>query len=87
MRSCRPLRVEEPSRLVSVFTADTRNRGQFGGFAPISDLNFRDYRDRNAAFSGMTAAIAVPLNIAGGSAEPQQIFGEVGSPAPHLRYE
>jgi len=72
-----PLPLEEPSRLVSVFTADTRNAGQFGGFAPISDLNFRDYRDRNAVFSGLTAAIAVPLNITGGTGEPQQIFGEL----------
>jgi hypothetical protein len=45
------------------------------------------HRDRNAAFSGMTAALPVPLDITGGSGEPQQIVGELGSPAPHLRYE
>src|SRR6187549_2537792 len=61
-----PLPVEQPSRLVSVFTADARNQ-QFGGVTPISDLNFRDYRDRNAVFSGMTAYLGIPLSITGGT--------------------
>ena len=34
-----PLPVEEPSRLVSLFTTDERNTGPFGAFAPSSDLN------------------------------------------------
>jgi hypothetical protein len=71
-----PLPVEQPSRLASVFTADARNQ-QFGGVTPISDLNFRDYRDRNAVFSGMTAYLGVPLSITGGTGEPQQVFGEL----------
>src|SRR5262245_56528074 len=74
-----PLPLEEPSRLVSVFTADTRNPAEFGGFTPVSDLNFRDYRDRNAVFSGMTAVAGVQLSLSGGTSEPQQVFGELVS--------
>jgi predicted permease len=72
-----PLPLHEPSRLVSVFTSDRRNAGQFGGFAPLSDLNFRDYRGRNAVFSGLTARIGVPLSLTGGTGEPAQVFGEM----------
>jgi predicted permease len=75
----RPLPVGEPARLVSLFTTDERNRNPagLGAFAPTSDLNFRDYRDRNAVFSDVAAHTNVALSVSGGAGEPQQIFGEL----------
>ena len=70
-----PLPVEDPSRLMSVWTTDARNQAL--GTSPISPLNFRDYRDRNEVFSGLAGHVGIPLNISGGTGEPQQIFGEI----------
>src|SRR3954454_23201094 len=52
-----PLPVEDPAQLVSVFTTDERNNQGAGnalGFLQTSPLNFRDLRDRNEVFSGVT---------------------------------
>ena len=40
-------------------------------------MNFADLRDKNEVFSGMTGHAGVPLNITGGTAQPEQIFGEL----------
>ena len=51
-----PLPVEDPSQLVSVFATDERNQEAAGfGFLQLSPANFRDLRDKNSVFSGMTA--------------------------------
>jgi predicted permease len=42
-------------------------------------MNFKDLRDHNEVFSGMTAHTGLPLNISGGTGEPQQVFGEIVS--------
>src|SRR5262249_37661241 len=47
----KPLPVEEPERLVSLFTTDTKNPGNH----PTSHLNYLDYRDQNQVFSGLLA--------------------------------
>ncbi|MCA1586650.1 MAG: ABC transporter permease, partial [Acidobacteria bacterium] len=73
----KPLPLEEPSRLVSVFTVDERNRQGFGAFAPSSRPNLLDYRDRNQVFDGLVAHQFIPLSLAGGSEEPEQIPGEL----------
>src|SRR6188474_776596 len=50
-----PLPVEDPAQLVSVFTTDERNQEAAGfGFLQLSPANFRDLRDKNSVFSGMT---------------------------------
>src|SRR5947199_272090 len=72
-----PLPVEEPSRLVAVFTTDERNTGGFNSFLQTSALNFRDLRDKNDVFTGVTAHQGIALNISSGKGEPQQIFGEI----------
>jgi len=72
-----PLPVEEPSRLVAVFTTDERNTGGFNSFMQTSALNFRDLRDKNDVFVGLTAHQGLALNISSGKGEPQQIFGEL----------
>src|SRR6059036_2113852 len=71
-----PLPVEEPSRLAAVWTTDDRNTGGFNSFLQTSALNFRDFRDKNDVFAGLAAHQRLPLNISGGTGEPQQIFGE-----------
>src|SRR3954465_9601146 len=65
-----PLPVEDPAQLVSVFTSDERNNPRGGGgsgFLQTSPMNFRDLRDKNEVFSGMTAHVGVALNITGGT--------------------
>src|SRR6185436_4382308 len=72
-----PLPVEDPSQLVSVFTTDERNQGTGLDFLQTSPMNFKDLRDKNEVFSGMTGHVGLPLNITGGSGQPEQIFGEL----------
>src|SRR5437899_3977645 len=71
-----PLPVEEPSRLVAVWTTDERNTGGFNSFLQTSPLNFRDLRDQNDVFTDVTAHQGIALNISSGRGEPQQILGE-----------
>ena len=51
-----PLAIEEPSRVVELFTQDHRT-AQTGNNAltPSSIQNFEDYRDQSTVFSGLTA--------------------------------
>src|SRR5436190_10094912 len=72
-----PLQVEDPSRLVAVWTTDERNTGGFNSFLQTSALNYRDLRDKNDVFTGVTAHQGIALNISSGKGEPQQIFGEI----------
>src|SRR2546425_10915322 len=73
-----PLPVEDPSQLVAVWTTDERTSGNGAlGFLQISPLNYRDLRDKNEVFSGLAGPFAIPLNLSGGSGEPQQVFGEI----------
>ncbi len=74
-----PLPVEDPAQLVSVFVVDQRNQNTFGGgrFLQMSPANFKDIREKNDVFLDMTAYQGLPLNIAGGTGEPQQVFGEI----------
>ena len=73
----RPLPMTEPERLVSLFTADERNRQQaFGGFMPTSRMNFEDYRAKNEVFGALVAHTGIAVSLSGGSGEPEQAFGE-----------
>jgi len=75
-----PLPVEDPSQLVSVFATDERNQEAAGfGFLQLSPANFRDLRDQNSVFSGMTAYQGLPLSLSGGHGEPEQVFGEIAT--------
>ena len=51
-----PLAIEEPSRVVELFTRDNRTV-QTGNFTltPSSIQNFEDYRDQSTSFSGLAA--------------------------------
>ncbi|HXI31037.1 MAG TPA: ABC transporter permease [Vicinamibacterales bacterium] len=74
-----PLPVEDPAQLVSVFTTDERNTGNGLDFLQTSPMNFRDLRDKNEVFSGVAGHFGLPLNITGGTGNPEQIFGEMVS--------
>ena len=77
----RPLPLKEPSRLVSVFTADERNRQlPIGGFMPVSRLNFEDYRNKNEALEGLVAQAFTAVSVSGGTGDPEQIVAEIVSP-------
>jgi macrolide transport system ATP-binding/permease protein len=54
----RPIPVQEPSSLASVFMTDQRNPGNL----PLSHLNYKDVRDQNQVFSGMSAFTFAQLN-------------------------
>jgi macrolide transport system ATP-binding/permease protein len=54
-----PFPVEAPEQLVAVFTTDKRNPGNL----PMSDLNFRDVRDQNSSFTGMSAITFAQANM------------------------
>jgi predicted permease len=63
----RPLPVSDASTLVAVSQTDQRNPGNL----PVSDLNFRDLRERNAVFSDMGAFAFAQVNYSsGGEALP-----------------
>jgi predicted permease len=64
-----PLPVDDPAELVSVWTTDERNQAGALGFLQVSPMNYKDLRDKNDVFSGLT----------GGTGEPQQVFGEIGT--------
>jgi macrolide transport system ATP-binding/permease protein len=72
-----PLPVDDPAELVSVFTTDERNSGGQLGFLQLSPMNYRDLRDKNEVFSGLAAHAGLPLNITGGTGNPEQVFGEI----------
>jgi predicted permease len=58
-----PLQIEEPSRVVELFTHDTRtlNAQANSALTPTSLPNFEDYRDHNTVFSGLAAYSGVGL--------------------------
>jgi predicted permease len=70
----KPLPVEEPKRLMSLFTTDSKNPGNL----PTSHLNYLDYRDQNQVFSGVLAYTGAGLSLTkGDTTEP--VFGLVVS--------
>ncbi len=57
-----PVPVEEPSRLVLLFTVDSSQNSVFGNLLPVSLPNFRDFRETCKSLSGLVA-----ISGAGGS--------------------
>jgi predicted permease len=68
----RPLPVEQPGRLVSVFTTLKGNET----FSPSSFPDYSDLRDRNQVFSGVAAHFYWPMNLKA-SDSPKAVMGEV----------
>jgi predicted permease len=63
----RPIPVDEPARLASVFFTDQRNAGNL----PLSHLNYKDLRDQNQVFSAMAAVAFTQVNWMNGTASEQ----------------
>jgi len=70
-----PLPVEDPSRVVSVYTTDEKNMGGLQNLMPLSFENYRDYRDRTDAFSALAATSGAGVSVAGREGEPERVFG------------
>ncbi len=70
----RSLPVEQPERLVAVYTVDRRNPGE----SPLSHLNWRDIREQNSVFSEFAAYDWTPLSVATGG-EPFFTVGQLVS--------
>src|SRR5215210_1209540 len=61
-----PLPVAEPAQLMSVFGTDEKNRGNQLDYAPISYLNYVDYRDQSKdVFSGMLVFSGATMSLSG----------------------
>jgi putative ABC transport system permease protein len=72
----RPLPVNDPGTLMSLFTTDERNgAGVLGPQLPMSRLNFDDYRNRNTVFSEIANMQGVGLSVSGNGEQPEQVFG------------
>jgi predicted permease len=52
-----PVPIEEPSRVVSIYSTQTSAGSPTQQFLPLTYLNARDYRDMNDVFSGMAVVI------------------------------
>lgn len=70
----RPLPVEEPHRLVSIYTRDVKNPG----YSAVSHLNWLDLRRDAEVFSEVVAYDWVGLGITGGE-ESQVVVGQMVS--------
>src|ERR1044072_6710251 len=68
-----PLPVEEPGRLVSIFTTAAKNNRPL----PLSHSNFIDSREKSAAFTGVLAYNFANVNLNKGPGESKQLFAEV----------
>jgi putative ABC transport system permease protein len=65
----RPFPVENPDRLMALFTTDPKNPG----FLPSSTLNYEDFRDQNQVFTGLAATGFAAIDLTHGG-ETERIF-------------
>ncbi|MGD2124186.1 MAG: ABC transporter permease, partial [Gemmatimonadota bacterium] len=70
----KPLGVEEPAQLTSVYTA----RVGVGRYGNTSYPDYLDYRDRNQVFSGLAAHATAPMGLAG-NGDPDIVWGQLVS--------
>ena len=63
----RPIPVQEPGRLATVFMTDARNPGNL----PLSHLNYKDLRAQNQVFTEMAAFTFAQVNWSNGNASEQ----------------
>lgn len=69
-----PLPVEDPDRLVSVFTVPD----QSSALLPVAHPDFEDFRRVSPMFTGLAAHRAMSLDFSSGD-EPERIQGEIAS--------
>src|SRR6185436_13007543 len=66
----RTVPVDHPESLVALYTRDAKNPG----YAPLSHLNFKDYRAMSRSFSDVLGYTFAPVSLQSGK-EPVQIMG------------
>src|ERR1051326_5618756 len=69
-----PLPVEDPSRVMEVFTVDHATRTTVANLVrtPMSYLNYKDFRDHSNVFSGLAAYVFTGVTLTGrGDPKPQ----------------
>ncbi len=71
-----PIPVKDPSRVVSVYTTDERNRGPFTQFMQSSYPNARDYREKNDVFQSSALMLHTGANL-DASGTPELINAEL----------
>src|SRR5579862_1638625 len=69
-----PLPVRDPARLVSLYTRDRGNPD----YLYCSYPNYKDYRDRNTAFSGLALMTSFGVTLTG-DADPQELYAQMVS--------
>ena len=72
----KPLPIHDPSRLVSVYTADERNPQMTFG---TSRDNYIDIRDSNNVFDHTATSARIAVNLAGGTGQPERVTAELVS--------
>jgi putative ABC transport system permease protein len=68
----RPLPVQDPERLVAVLGTDTRNSTAQQQFLPMSELNYKDLRDKNDVLTGLVSFTGTGVNLSG-AGNPEQL--------------
>jgi putative ABC transport system permease protein len=68
----RPLPVEDPERLVAVLGTDARNSTAAQQFLPMSELNYKDLRDKNDVLTGLASFTGAGVNLSG-AGNPEQL--------------
>lgn len=72
-----PLPVDQPSRLVNLYTSDEGIAGDFIA-NPVSYPNYRDLRDQTDALSGLAAFVPFQFTLKVGD-DPQQVAGQIAT--------
>ena len=70
----RPLPLDSPETLASIYTVDPRNAGALG----CSFLNYKDYRDRNNVFSALALYAPITVNLTG-QGDPRLLMAHIVS--------
>ncbi len=72
----RGLPVEDPDRLVALFTTEEKQQaGPLGNLMPVSRPNYVDLRDETNVFSHLVDVAFVPADLSAPGGEPEQVFG------------
>jgi predicted permease len=73
----RTLPVADPGRLAAIYTRDAQNPAMLA--APLSHLNWKDYREQARSFSGILGFDWAPMSFAKGGAEATLVVGQLVS--------
>ncbi|HEV3075427.1 MAG TPA: ABC transporter permease [Thermoanaerobaculia bacterium] len=73
----RSLPVADPGRLAAIYVRDAQNPAMLA--APLSHLNWKDYREQARSFSGILGYDWAPMSFAKGGAEATLVVGQLVS--------